>query len=191
MRRWRLRPRSDGSACQEPMPIDSMVSLPSFGYEGHTEIYPHSMKTPAFHFHSKNRETAWLSNLSAHGFVLEGIRWPSVEHFYQARKYQGTHLEELIRKAETPFAARKAGKNRSLSPRSDWEAVKEAVMREAVGAKFSQNRVLKKSLLATGNAELVHDSKSDAYWGRNAEDGAGENRLGVILMEVRDELAKA
>ena len=72
-------------------------------------------------------------------------------------------------------------------PRPDWDVVKEDVMRQAVRAKFEQNRRLREQLLATGDEELVHQSESDLFWGRNKE-GAGDNRLGVIIMEIRQAL---
>ena len=140
-------------------------------------------------FYSKSPEHAWLSNFAEHGFTLDGIRWPSVEHFYQAQKYPGTEAAERIRRADAPSKARKAGQDRSLVPRPDWEAVREDVMRTAVRAKFGQNRQLLEMLLATGDEELVHQSESDVFWGRSRE-GVGDNRLGVILMEVREALRK-
>jgi hypothetical protein len=138
-------------------------------------------------FYSKSPEYGWLSNFSEHGFTLDGVRWPSVEHFYQAQKYAGTDAAERIRRADTPRKARKAGQDRSLSPRSDWDGVKEAVMRRAVRAKFEQNRRVRELLLATGDEELVHETSSDLFWGRSPE-GVGDNRLGAILMEVRQAL---
>jgi len=40
-------------------------------------------------------------------------------------------------------------------------------------------------LLSTGDAEIVENSPIDYYWGCGAN-GSGKNRLGIILMEVRD-----
>jgi len=60
-------------------------------------------------------------------------------------------------------------------------------MWRAVQAKFEQNRRLRELLLATGDEELIHESGIDLIWGRNP-DGVGDNRLGVILMEVRQAL---
>ena len=62
-------------------------------------------------FYSKSPEYGWLSNFSEHGFTLEGVRWPSVEHFYQAQKYAGAETQDRIRKADTPRKARKAGQD--------------------------------------------------------------------------------
>jgi ribA/ribD-fused uncharacterized protein len=138
-------------------------------------------------FSSKTPAYAWLSNFHAQPFTLDGVRWPSVEHYYQAQKYAGSPAADRIRKAESPLKARKAGQDRSLVPRADWLTAKLDVMRRAARAKFEQNRRLQEQLLATGDAELIHQSTSDLFWGRSA-DGQGENRLGVILMEIRTEL---
>src|SRR5271166_4403733 len=138
-------------------------------------------------FYSKSPEYGWLSNFSADGFTLDDVRWPSVEHYYQAQKHAGTEAADRIRRVDSPLKARKAGQDRSLAARPDWEAVKEEVMRRAVRAKFEQNRRLRERLLATRDEELVHESGSDLFWGRD-QDGVGDNRLGVILMEVRQAL---
>ena len=138
-------------------------------------------------FFSRTPRWQWLSNFAESPFVIDGVQWPSVEHYYQAQKYAGTEAEAMIRQAETPQQARKAGRNRSLVVREDWDAVKEDVMRKAVAAKFAAHRRLREWLLATGEEELVHHSTSDRFWGRT-EDGQGENRLGEILMELRDYL---
>jgi ribA/ribD-fused uncharacterized protein len=135
-------------------------------------------------FFSKSPEYGWLSNFSEDPFTLNGIRWQSVEHYYQAHKYVGTEAMDRIRRAETPAKARKAGQDRSLVTRPDWEQVKQDVMKQAVRAKFDQNRRRREQLLATGDEELIHTSESDLFWGRNQE-GTGENRLGEILMEIR------
>ncbi|HRJ11310.1 MAG TPA: NADAR family protein, partial [Prosthecobacter sp.] len=117
------------------------------------------------------------------------VKWRSVEHCYQAAKYEDASIVKIIHSASSPLAARKAGQNRSLTPRQDWDENKIRVMTEAVRAKFTQNRRLREQLLATGDEELVHLSRNDLFWGRTAE-GGGENRLGLILMEVRSELRR-
>lgn len=140
-------------------------------------------------FYSKSTDFAWLSNFSKHKFELDGVVWPSVEHYYQAQKYAGTPAERQIREAADAPKACKMGQDRTLVIRDDWDSVKEEIMRRAVKAKFSQNRRLREQLLATGDEELVHRSASDSYWGCGA-DGQGHNRLGVIIMGVRADLQR-
>ncbi len=60
-------------------------------------------------------------------------------------------------------------------------------MYEGLRAKFSQNKELKDKLLATGQAKLVEHTDRDKYWG-DGGNGEGKNRLGILLMKLRDEL---
>lgn len=66
-----------------------------------------------------------------------------------------------------------------------WEEVKDNIMLQIVYAKFSQHAQLKQLLLSTDNAMLVEASPTDYYWGEG-KDGTGQNKLGEILMQVRD-----
>lgn len=60
-------------------------------------------------------------------------------------------------------------------------------MLRAVRAKFKQYADLAALLLATGDALIVEHARRDSYWG-DGGDGSGANRLGQILMRVRDQL---
>ncbi|ENT7543664.1 N-glycosidase YbiA, partial [Shigella flexneri] len=42
--------------------------------------------------------------------------------------------------------------------------------------------------LATAPAKLVEHTENDAYWG-DGGNGKGKNRLGYLLMELREQLA--
>lgn len=57
-------------------------------------------------------------------------------------------------------------------------------------AKFEQNEVILKKLLDTGNRELREHTGRDKYWGDGGAKNTGKNRLGVLLMQVREELRK-
>ena len=60
-------------------------------------------------------------------------------------------------------------------------------MYEICKAKFTQNEDLKEKLLATGN-DILEEGNT---WGDRVcgtVNGVGENRLGKILMRVREEL---
>ncbi len=125
-----------------------------------------------------------FSNFSRHGFRLDGKQWPTSEHYFQAQKFAGTpHLGDVLR-APSPAKAAAIGRDRGRPLRSDWEQVKDDVMRRAVLAKFQQNDDIRAVLLDTGDAELVENAPNDDYWGCGA-DGSGQNRLGQILMDVR------
>jgi ribA/ribD-fused uncharacterized protein len=130
-----------------------------------------------------------FSNFAGFPFSLKGVVWPTSEHYFQAQKFAGTKHEEAVRLAASPMAAAKMGRDRSRPLRTDWEAVKDDLMREAVRAKFQQHPSLQSLLLSTGNAEIIEHTANDSYWG-DGGDGSGKNMLGRILMEFRDELRR-
>ncbi len=129
-----------------------------------------------------------FSNFSPHPFSLKSKVWPTSEHYFQAQKFAGTEHEEEVRLTKSPMIAARIGRSRQRPLRTDWEAVKDEVMREALRAKFGQHPKLKSLLLSTGDAELIEHTRNDNYWG-DGGDGSGKNRLGKLLMELRAELS--
>ncbi|MDH3224226.1 MAG: NADAR family protein [Gemmatimonadota bacterium] len=120
---------------------------------------------------------------------IEGDTWPTVEHYFQAQKFPGPEnaaYRERIRNAPDPHAAKALGRTREIAIRPDWEEVKEEVMFRAVRHKF-RDPVLRRLLLETGDRVLREASPQDEYWGIGPH-GTGANRLGVLLMRLRDEL---
>jgi hypothetical protein len=128
-----------------------------------------------------------FSNFSPHPIEVAGKVWPTSEHYFQAQKFAGTEHEERVRLAKSPMVAATLGRNRDLPLRRDWEQVKENVMLTALRAKFTRHPALHELLLGTGKAELVEHTINDKYWG-DGGDGRGKNRLGHLLMELREEL---
>ncbi len=128
-----------------------------------------------------------FSNFAPAPITLKGTTWPTSEHYFQAQKFAGHPDEEAIRQAESPAKAAQMGRERTRPLRVDWETVKESVMREALYAKFTQHEGLREKLLATGDALLIEHTQHDAYWA-DGGDGSGKNRLGVLLMELREQL---
>ncbi|WP_437290527.1 NADAR family protein [Sorangium sp. So ce406] len=135
-------------------------------------------------FYVPRDEYGCFSNFSLHGFAVDGRYWPTVEHYFQAQRFAGTEHEERVRLAATPRLAKEMGRDRRLPLRTDWESVKDDVMRRAVLRKFETHADIREILLATGDEEIVESSPSDYYWGCGAE-GVGRNMLGKILMETR------
>jgi ribA/ribD-fused uncharacterized protein len=136
-------------------------------------------------FYSSQRDFGWLSNFSRHAIEMDGKSWPTVEHYYQAMKATSTVAQDSIRLADTPGSAKRLGKQVAMRP--DWEQVKMEIMKNALIAKFTQHPELRDKLMETGYDELVEDSPIDWEWGCGS-DGRGENKLGKLLMEVRQEL---
>lgn len=127
----------------------------------------------------------FLSNFWMVSVPLENIWYPSVEHAYQAAKTTNPEEREKIRRASTAAEAKRIGKHITLRP--DWEQVKIDYMRYLVWYKFAMYPDLGKMLLDTGDRELVEGNTwNDIFWG--VCDGIGQNWLGKILMEVRDQV---
>ena len=95
-------------------------------------------------------------------------------------------IQEKIRQIASPMDAALEGRNRQNPLRPDWEEVKDKVMLQALRMKFSQNPEIGKELLATGDAILIEHTRNDDYWA-DGGDGSGKNKLGLLLMQVREE----
>lgn len=113
-----------------------------------------------------------------------GIVYYTAEAAFQAQKTTSIREQEKM-STLGPEAARKRGEKIPLRP--DWERVKDGAMYGVLHAKFSQNKHLKDKLLETGEKVLVDtDYDHGLYWAEVA--GVGENKMGKILMRIREEL---
>lgn len=94
-------------------------------------------------------------------------------------------MKRRIRLSGTPQQAKTLG--RSCQLRADWDEVKDKVMFEILQAKFRDRR-LAKDLLDTRPHDLIEGNTwGDTYWG--VCNGEGENKLGKLLMKVRNRLS--
>jgi N-glycosidase YbiA len=142
------------------------------------------------YFYKADQPYGCFSNFSQHPIYLDGEYWPTVEHYYQSRKFVGTKFAGLIVKiqlAATPEEAAAIGRHPNYSPHPHWCDQKCGVMYAAVQQKFLTHRDVQLVLLHTGNQEIIEDSPVDYFWGCGG-DRSGINHLGKILMRIRAEL---
>jgi ribA/ribD-fused uncharacterized protein len=112
----------------------------------------------------------------------------STEAFFQAMKTLDWGNRRRIAAMRNPAEAKRAG--RSVAIRPDWDNIKRDVMLYGLRLKF-RNSVLRAKLLATAGSELVEGNRwNDKFWGVCLKTGQGENWLGRLLMQVRDEIAQ-
>ncbi len=139
-------------------------------------------------FSSKTPSYQEFSNFYKSKFLLDGKEWPSVEHYFQAQKFESNpNYQETIRSAKEASKAKTLGASREYPIRNDWDTYRNEVMKKALNAKFGQNPALKEKLLATKNSALV-EATTDAYWGQG-RNKKGANKLGLMLMELRDQMS--
>lgn len=135
-------------------------------------------------------EYAFLSNFYPSPIQERGINYATVEHYFQAQKTTVPFERHAIAAAATPGRAKQEG--RRITLRKNWEEIKEQVMLDGLRLKFAIPELAEK-LLATGEAELVEGTTwHDNIWGNcscpECENIPGQNKLGKLLMLVREEL---
>ena len=134
---------------------------------------------------------AFLSNFYQRPLAYNGHVYRSAEHAYQANKAWLIVEHDYVRNAPTPAEAKKRGKE--IARVDCWEDIKDDVMLCILRCKFDNkfnglNNPLHFFLLKTEDALLVEGNDwGDTYWGQ-CPLGNGQNKLGLLLMQVREEM---
>jgi len=137
-----------------------------------------------FGFSGKHR---WLSNMWPVEIEVNGIKFDSVENAYQACKFAGQL--DLIKKLSTmPALKTKSEAKKHIVTTVDFHGKKVKFMKMLLKKKF-ENPCLRQKLLNTGTIHIEETNTwGDDFWGCCPQ-GVGENNLGKLLMEIRQELA--
>jgi ribA/ribD-fused uncharacterized protein len=145
-------------------------------------------------YRANERPYGAFSNLFRREVNFEGKTYPTAEHAYQAGKALKPAVRDWILAAPTPALAAMAAHGLyvwDIVP--NWGAIKYDRMRAVLRAKFLQHPDLGSLLISTGSVRLVEagrvDNSVNRLWGE--VNGKGQNMLGVMLMELRAELANA
>lgn len=127
----------------------------------------------------------WFSNFELVDITINGIRYKSVENYYQAQKTLDRNMQATIA-IVSPSEAKKIGK--SLKIREDWEDVKQQIMEYGLINKFLvQDSAYQ--LLDTKDEVLIEwNNWNDKIWGVSIKDNKGANLLGKMLMQLRSNL---
>ena len=125
-------------------------------------------------FYKVGDEYGFFSNFAPFSIFLDGYVWPTVEHYFQASKFDELEIKERIRKDRSPMNAAIEGRDSRNLIRPDWEIIKEVTMLKALRAKFFQHIHLKKALLDTGDLLIVEHTENDNYW---ADGGNGSGKI--------------
>lgn len=132
----------------------------------------------------------WLSNFAPYDNLLEyeNISYATVEHFYVAMKTKDFDARKKIAATRNPGNVKRIG--RQLVLRNDWDKIKENVMRHGLNHKFSKNNPrYRKLLIDTGDKHIQEGNYwGDTYWGVSLQSGKGQNKLGLMLMFIRNNI---
>lgn len=145
---------------------------------------------------SFSEDYRWLSNFWVAPIELTafGERWTmnSTEHVFQMAKLEHTeltreHQRELFEEVaglETPGQSKRFGRRVPALDVASWNRSRDRAMATVLRAKFTQHEGLRGKLLELEGYFLEEGNHwGDRYWG---VDGTGQNRLGQLLMVLRD-----
>ena len=131
----------------------------------------------------------WLSNFWPAVVLFEEQAWPTVEHAYQAAKCANSkyRAELLAIPAEAAGRAKKRGRGME-GDRKAWQQRSLPIMLGLLRQKFAQEPFRSKLLAIEG--EIVEGNRwHDNFFGVClCGCGKGENNLGKLIMQVREEL---
>jgi len=155
---------------------------------------PKELKEPKINIHDANSILFFDEYLPYYEFTnfyqgapikINDTSFNTTEHYYQWQKFTDPIIRSRIINAPTArMATDIAEKNKHLIiPNFD----KKNAMLIALREKFSQYQILGNVLTSTGNRTLIEHNMNDDYWS-DGGDGSGLNMLGVLLMQVREEL---
>jgi len=155
------------------------------------------METDKYYFFWKHRLSQWHMV----DFVVAGVTYCCPEQYMMAQKallFNDTKSHDKIMATRSPKDHQSLGRTVANYNQAIWDANKYNIVLTGNRARFSQSKECRELLLTTGNKEVVEASPYDGVWGiklgendpraLNENTWRGENLLGKILTQVRDEL---
>lgn len=142
-----------------------------------------------------------FSNMYEAPMQVDGVTFPTVEHYYQwskAKQFGDAEAERKILKTASPKSVKAYGKKVKDFKEDVWNEKKDQIMKIGLRAKFTQHPEILKKLMETGDKPIAEADPRGKYWGigtssetSKAKDPSkwpGKNKLGNILMDLRSEL---
>ena len=147
------------------------------------------------------RKASVFSNFHHSPFTLEGKSFKWVEQYYQVKKaveFGDDVATSRIMNATTAFQCYQAGCEVTGFNLDTWHTKCDGIMKKGLVAKFTSNPYLRKTLEDTGTRVIAECNGKDKYWGiglypdnplsNDTRSWCGENKLGQLLMDVRQDL---
>lgn len=148
-------------------------------------------------FNKVKEEFGWLGNMAPYPIIYENQIWRTSEALFQAMRFDEPEIKEIIRNEKSPMGAKMKAKffreNMCVEPMSDFDVKN---MKKCIKLKFEQHAEIKRKLIETGKSEIIEDIGTrnggrHKFWGakrHNENEFEGQNVMGKLLMELRDEL---
>ena len=150
-------------------------------------------------FKKVNEPYGWMGNMAPYPIKFDGKVWLTSEALFQSMRYDIDSINEIIRVEKSPMGSKMNAKKYKhqmvVVPMSELDVKN---MRKCVKVKFDQHPQLKKALIQTGNSTIYENignrnGERHKFWGvkklsENEDDG--NNMMGRILMDLRDEYLK-
>ncbi len=173
------------------------------GFQSNSALLIPNKKTKKRLFDLPEDAMRRLSNFSSDAVEYKGHRYPTIEHAYQAHKYNYTSKPEIIAefyvggKIKTAKEAKKAGGKEAMKKMKTaldikrWEPTSDKVMEDLVKYKVQNYPEIRNilSILRKNNVYLVHTSRGDKNWGASMNDTKtgiklGKNKLGKLYNTI-------
>lgn len=135
--------------------------------------------------------------------MLEGQDFVTGEQAMMWKKamlFDDSEIAAAIQEAQDPGKQKALGRKVRGFDEATWDAHKRQIVTEVSRAKYLQNKGLRRKLFQTAPKKLVEASPFDVIWGigldaadaqnTTEEYWPGQNLLGQILTQVREELAR-
>ncbi len=152
-------------------------------------------------FHNPDEENGYLSNWYMSDFIVNGIKFTSMEQYMMYMKavtFKDKESADKILAISDVAEIKELGRGVKNYNNAVWNGVRQVIIYKGLLEKFRQNVELRGKLLSTGKAILAECAVSDKIWGIglsmhdkdrfDMSKWKGQSLLGFALMLVRDEL---
>lgn len=133
-----------------------------------------------------SHEYRWLSNYYPSVICIDGITYATVEHAYHASKALDFSDKIRISRLISPIEARFLSYRIPIRPEWD-DSLRLSTMENILRLKFIPGSKLSYRLINTYPIILTDNNIVDSFWSL-MDDNTGENNLGKILMNIREDL---